>query len=742
MAVDELKQAAAASDLNKRCDDLAKRTDDIEIQFKHTRDGLEDRDGLEELRQVVDELKQAHEKRSAAQSVGDDLQKLHQTMDELKQASTVSNASKRCDDLEKRCDDIQCQLKNASIGEGTERSQTVKVAGDGLEELRKAVDDLRQAAKRSDDIETQIKNVLAGEAEERTSIPNQAEEGLQELRHAFDELKQDQVAVSKDVRSVGKGLRTLQDAVGDLQQGATQASADVEQLAKLIAERLEAQQSKLDDLKRRTSAAQAGGDIEAETAMQGAWEDVRKASADFKERQTKINEAQAMVNAAFERRHKELEEALERTTAEVEEETTQMVDDVEGLRNAVQELKEMREPQSREMIDDLRKAVQELQRSRQTELSQVGGSRQDSDALRPADEKGRDDLSQKLHGLEDQVGVLVELMSKGAQSASIDLREAIQEIHRSREPEASELSKRCDELERRNDDIESQLKSACAHQSSERSIGPTIPLYGFEELREAVDELKQAAAASELNSRCDDLEKRSDNIESQLKTALTHPAFECSIAPKRDGEGAEELRNHVDEMKQAAAASDSNKQSDDLQMRGDDLETQLKKASTDSTSERSGAFKRGGGGFEELQKAIGELKETGEEKAVGFRKDIDALKRANENIRAGLLRQADVLEEQLGALDSATSDLNLKVDQCATKELVMRLRARVDAGLRLLIERLESDKWIRMNVDKTADMITNSFLRLVDESNQKLKDRFQNLEQGVFSSDAGMVYPS
>merc|ERR1712113_838269 len=95
---------------------------------------------------------------------------------------------------------------------------------------------------------------------------------------------------------------------------------------------------------------------------------------------------------------------------------------------------------------------------------------------------------------------------------------------------------------------------------------------------------------------------------------------------------------------------------------------------------------------------------------------------------AEVAKTSSGLAEQMGSLVQSTAEIMGQIDECAKKDVVSKLGARVEGGFDAIIVRLESERWMRENVDKIADNVANSFLRLLDDSSQKLTARVDKLE--------------
>jgi len=93
--------------------------------------------------------------------------------------------------------------------------------------------------------------------------------------------------------------------------------------------------------------------------------------------------------------------------------------------------------------------------------------------------------------------------------------------------------------------------------------------------------------------------------------------------------------------------------------------------------------------------------------------------------------QKESLEDQLGHMVQTTAEIMGKFEDCATKEAMVELDAKVDGSFDSLLVRFETDRWVREGVDRVADTVSNQFLRLLDEASQKLDKRVDKMEQKV-----------
>jgi len=94
------------------------------------------------------------------------------------------------------------------------------------------------------------------------------------------------------------------------------------------------------------------------------------------------------------------------------------------------------------------------------------------------------------------------------------------------------------------------------------------------------------------------------------------------------------------------------------------------------------------------------------------------------------------LEELSGMKDAAAKSEEL-VQSCQAEVTILQekldqevgtVRLRMEGGFKALLQRLEAQSWLRENVDTVADGVSNSFLRLLDKSSEKLKERVDKLE--------------
>eukprot|EP00747_Dinoflagellata_sp_TGD_P108808 gnl/TRDRNA2_/TRDRNA2_170522_c3_seq6.p1 gnl/TRDRNA2_/TRDRNA2_170522_c3~~gnl/TRDRNA2_/TRDRNA2_170522_c3_seq6.p1 ORF type:complete len:185 (+),score=58.22 gnl/TRDRNA2_/TRDRNA2_170522_c3_seq6:53-556(+) len=82
----------------------------------------------------------------------------------------------------------------------------------------------------------------------------------------------------------------------------------------------------------------------------------------------------------------------------------------------------------------------------------------------------------------------------------------------------------------------------------------------------------------------------------------------------------------------------------------------------------------------------------------------------------------DELANKSEAADAASA----KADQESVQKLqeaVTQLEAHVDGGFDAIVVKLETERWMRTNVDAVADSITNQFLQLVDMRVQRVEEK-------------------
>lgn len=142
------------------------------------------------------------------------------------------------------------------------------------------------------------------------------------------------------------------------------------------------------------------------------------------------------------------------------------------------------------------------------------------------------------------------------------------------------------------------------------------------------------------------------------------------------------------------------------------LQEQIKAAAAEAASERLQAE------LEMVQEATKQLQGS----QTQARED-------HSKVIADLQKRDDGLEEQMGSLVMTTAEMMGKLDGLASAEQLMQLRARVDGSLDALLLRLETSRWMREGIDRVADNVTSSFLRLLDDSSTKLSARVDSCEQ-------------
>merc|ERR1712176_978913 len=107
-----------------------------------------------------------------------------------------------------------------------------------------------------------------------------------------------------------------------------------------------------------------------------------------------------------------------------------------------------------------------------------------------------------------------------------------------------------------------------------------------------------------------------------------------------------------------------------------------------------------GDDIELLGKKLEELAAQGE---AGARAEEQQEKSASEIAQlqeqgTDLMAKTGGLEEQMGALVQTAAELMGRFEECAPKQAVTQLRARVDGGFDALLVRLEADRWMRESV--------------------------------------------
>jgi len=95
------------------------------------------------------------------------------------------------------------------------------------------------------------------------------------------------------------------------------------------------------------------------------------------------------------------------------------------------------------------------------------------------------------------------------------------------------------------------------------------------------------------------------------------------------------------------------------------------------------------------------------------------------------------LEEKLATLALTSAELERGLADCAPKESVDQLEARVDGGFDAMLVRLETQRWVSENVDKVADSVSQQFLHLIDDYVQQLRGRMEKCEKALKAAGQG-----
>jgi len=93
-------------------------------------------------------------------------------------------------------------------------------------------------------------------------------------------------------------------------------------------------------------------------------------------------------------------------------------------------------------------------------------------------------------------------------------------------------------------------------------------------------------------------------------------------------------------------------------------------------------------------------------------------------------------EEQLGSMVQSCADVMGRVDSMAKKEDLKKLKARVEGGFSALVVQMESERWLKANVDSVADGIGQAFMSLVDQTSERASVRLQKIEEALAESGA------
>uniref|UniRef100_A0A7S1LT24 Uncharacterized protein n=1 Tax=Alexandrium catenella TaxID=2925 RepID=A0A7S1LT24_ALECA len=229
----------------------------------------------------------------------------------------------------------------------------------------------------------------------------------------------------------------------------------------------------------------------------------------------------------------------------------------------------------------------------------------------------------------------------------------------------------------------------------------------------------QESQAEDIRQRLDLLDKAHEDISQQLEELKRQQAQEQEASQERLKAEEERSAKDVAERGRLEGAQVAEIQSrlDSLEKAREDLGKEIA-ALGEAGQEAEEQRKEQGADLQEVQQRLGGMADAQGELRVA----VDKADKDLEKTSSGL-------EEQMGALVQSTAELMGKVEELAPAEALKKLSARVDGGFSALLVRLETDKWMRENVDKVADNVSNSFLRLLDDSSQKLSGRMERCEQ-------------
>ncbi len=528
--------------------ELARVREDYQQLGQRTSAVAGERDAVaREMRQLQEQFTELQGQVNSGQAASrDELESLQQALNERDRALEAERAESQAlkgklEELEGSCQQLQQQLSDAGEAAGAEQSQAADLRGrlDELARQHQATEDALDGA--CQELEALREQVRESEQQSRESA-DEAEQLNQRIMQLQQQLEQnsgeigaERDALAQRVQDLEQDLQTRQRDQEQLQQLRDAVDAQNQELARRLTEHQQTLEARQQELLERQSQYQALEQQLAEKTQQEQrlQEELATRLEQGKEHsgelQRQAEQAAAALAAAeadlaevrreqqtAEQRNAELEARL---TGLAEEHKSDLASTRQALSRAQSETENVQREQRR-LMESLRKAERNLERERQEHEAEVYRLRRelketsgDSSAGLAAEletlqnqikegARARDDLEIRLGErsaqLED-VQATVETLKVQLRQAQDSARQAEQQLLETNQAANEEMAVRIEADEKAQQALRDELVAVIAERNhSQEQL--TVQLQELEELRVAVESLRQEAAAEQDRS--------------------------------------------------------------------------------------------------------------------------------------------------------------------------------------------------------------------------------------------------
>lgn len=608
------------------------------------------------------------------------LEHMGRVQDDVK--SVEAEALRRCEDMAEAQSEAKMEMDNmfgtfqANLGELGAKIEDVAISQSKIhtelkEQLQKLTESQEKETSRVTETEKQLTAQLATQNGEHLALAEKHKDLAEDVDRRFAELKAVSEAEKATMASQhAEEQKAAEEAMAEMSKSAEASQASMQEM---LAEMTKNTEAKLQEEKSRA--------MEAESALrEGLAAQASQAAAQAA--------AQAQAQAA------QADEAV-RQTREAEELRKQIAEHtkkLEAVQGSCHEAKQAAEKYKEETT----KAIESV---RDDALGAVASESKEAVAALETKfgeaTRAQNEMKDKLEQLQKSDEDFMQALSSEEQRAR-RAEEALQEQLAEAQKVSSSLAEKVEETQKHAEKAEAEAKVAQESVAEAKAKSEAESKAADQTLEEELAKLKKESA-EESKVQLEKLQ----SLEQQIKQLEEAEKKAEAVAMDKDAGVRKEQEQHKADL-------------EDLKKRLKEAETQDAELKRESSELRDLQGKQ----QEEQSKATQEVQQRQE--AAG--EELKSLQKKLEEL-SSMKDAAAKSEELVQSCQTEVTILQEKLDQ-----EVGTVKLRMEGGFKALLQRLEAEKWLRENVDTVADGVSNSFLRLLDKSSDKLKERVDKLE--------------
>eukprot|EP00929_Paragymnodinium_shiwhaense_P058079 TRINITY_DN29093_c0_g1_i1.p1 TRINITY_DN29093_c0_g1~~TRINITY_DN29093_c0_g1_i1.p1 ORF type:complete len:1935 (-),score=530.76 TRINITY_DN29093_c0_g1_i1:92-5425(-) len=650
------------------------------------------------------------------------------------------------DEMDKKLRELSAKLGDIDLS-GEEQSTAVEDLTGKLELLRESMDALavrhdvalKNEEERSLAAEAQLQgamDAIASRQAEATRAADTRASGVEaQLKSQLEglESKLDQSLKEEAERAVQVEVKLQKDvdAVTDLYKAAVQAeesraTAVERELQETLKALPEKQRDMVAGLEERCEAADAALKSQLEALKSVVEAQTLSAQA---ESRGQLDAVKAQAESQLENLGKQLKDEIARLEASLSD-----------LGNTEFEARAAMQEASARAEDELRKQLEQLAATEAASREALKVSIQ-----KETHERIESRVDSQSKELNDAIDQKIQALRQDADKAAANVKEQVEAAQKS-SGVGDEVKAALERLTKELAEEQAKIKALESTSEEKAQIMDKVR-QGDEELRKKEEDMRLKEAA-EIAKRLEKLEEATALFkEVQERQATDQSRLNVEVAKRQDAtiSDLEMISQKIDELTaQGEAARKVDEQQNRSLAEMAELREQFSSISEkqqllqmEKSEEQVAGAREQAQAMDEVRTEVAALKQLRgdvsimQEKNNALQKEVQEANERQTKAAEKSEARTDGFEEQLGALLQSTADVMGKLDDCAKKKDLVVLRGRLEGAIDSMVVQLETERWVRQNVDAVADGINNSFLHLLDQSAEKVGERVRRCEAAL-----------